>query len=73
MSSPALNNLILGGCMLAYISIILMGMNSSLFPSRYVAERIMNFVCPVCAMIEMREILYCLFRFECGFYVSVLH
>ncbi|CAF1073773.1 unnamed protein product [Rotaria sordida] len=47
MSSPTLNNLILGGCMLAYISMILMGINSSLFPKRSFVEIIMNIICPI--------------------------
>lgn len=51
MSSPLLNNLILGGCMLAYISIILMGINSALFPTDW----IMNIICPVSSMIEMQR------------------
>jgi hypothetical protein len=46
MSSPSLNNIILGGCMLAYISIILLGVNSSLFP-RVFAKVIMNIICAV--------------------------
>ncbi len=46
MSSPSLNNIILGGCMLAYISIILMGVNSSLFPGAF-AKVIMNIICAV--------------------------
>jgi hypothetical protein len=52
MSSPSLNNIILGGCMLAYISIILMGINSSLFSKRSYTEIIMNIICPVSSMIE---------------------
>ncbi len=47
MSSPSLNNIILGGCMLAYISIILMGVNSSLFPKRPFVEVLMNIICAV--------------------------
>jgi hypothetical protein len=47
MSSPSLNNIILGGCMLAYISIILMGVNSSLFPKRPFTEVLMNIICAV--------------------------
>ncbi|CAF3496543.1 unnamed protein product [Rotaria sp. Silwood1] len=47
MSSPTLNNIILGGCMLAYISMILMGINSSLFPERLYVEMIMNIICPI--------------------------
>jgi len=47
MSSPSLNNLILGGCMLAYISIILMGINSSLFPKKFSVKFFMNIICPV--------------------------
>ncbi|CAF4188269.1 unnamed protein product, partial [Rotaria sp. Silwood2] len=47
MSSPTLNNLILGGCMLAYISMILMGINSSLFRIRLYVEIIMNIICPI--------------------------
>ena len=47
MSSPSLNNIILSGCMLAYISVILMGMNSSLFPRRFYLKTIMNTICPV--------------------------
>jgi hypothetical protein len=47
MSSPSLNNIILGGCMLAYISIILMGINSSLFSKRFSIDIIMNIICPV--------------------------
>ena len=43
MSSPLLNNLILAGCMLAYLSIIFMGINSSLFNSSV----LMNVICPV--------------------------
>jgi hypothetical protein len=52
MSSPSLNNLILFGCMLAYICIILMGINSSLFSKRSFGEIIMNIICPVSEMIE---------------------
>jgi hypothetical protein len=47
MSSPSLNNIILGGCMLAYISMILMGINSSLFPQRAFTEIMMNIICAV--------------------------
>lgn len=47
MSSPSLNNVILGGCMLAYISIILMGINSSLFFKKFSTDIIMNIICPV--------------------------
>lgn len=47
MSSPSLNNIILGGCMFAYISIILMGINSSLFSKRFSTDIIMNIICPV--------------------------
>jgi len=50
MSSPSLNNIILFGCMLAYISIILMGVNSSLFPQRGFTEIIMNIICAVSEM-----------------------
>ncbi|CAF1412255.1 unnamed protein product [Adineta steineri] len=45
MSSPSLNNIILCGCMLAYISIILMGVNSSLFPQKWFTKIIMNIIC----------------------------
>ncbi|CAF4834696.1 unnamed protein product, partial [Rotaria sp. Silwood1] len=45
MSSPALNNIILGGCILAYISMILLGINSSLFPQGIFTETIMNIIC----------------------------
>ncbi|CAF3998606.1 unnamed protein product [Rotaria sordida] len=45
MSSPVLNNIILGGCMLAYISMILLGINSSLFPQTNFTETIMNIIC----------------------------
>ncbi|CAF3928470.1 unnamed protein product, partial [Rotaria sordida] len=45
MSSPVLNNIILGGCMLAYISMILLGINSSLFPQTIFTETIMNIIC----------------------------
>ncbi len=47
MSSPLLNNIILGGCMLAYISMILMGINSSFFSQKIFTEIIMNIICPV--------------------------
>lgn len=47
MSSPSLNNIVLGGCMLAYISIILMGVNSSLFSQGKFIEIIMNIICAV--------------------------
>ncbi|CAF0899544.1 unnamed protein product [Adineta steineri] len=47
MSSPALNNLILCGCMLAYMSIIVMGINSSLFIKKSYREIIMNIICPI--------------------------
>ncbi|CAF1652305.1 unnamed protein product, partial [Rotaria sordida] len=45
MSSPVLNNIILGGCMLAYISMILLGIDSSLFPQTIFTETIMNIIC----------------------------
>ncbi|CAF1198101.1 unnamed protein product [Didymodactylos carnosus] len=45
MSSPSLNNLILFGCMLAYISIIFNGLNSSLLPKQ-IQQRLMNIICP---------------------------
>ncbi|CAF3726162.1 unnamed protein product [Rotaria socialis] len=45
MSSPLLNNIILGGCMLAYISTILMGINSSLFPNTAFTDMLMNIIC----------------------------
>ncbi len=48
MSSPSLNNIILGGCMLAYISVILMGINSSLFSKLFYTKIIINIICPVC-------------------------
>jgi len=47
MSSPSLNNIILGGCMFAYVSIILMGINSSLFSKRFPTELLMNIICPI--------------------------
>ncbi|UJR37456.1 hypothetical protein I4U23_030159 [Adineta vaga] len=47
MSSPLLNNLILCGCMLAYASIILMGINSSLFTRQSYSKIIMNIICPI--------------------------
>ncbi|CAF3273058.1 unnamed protein product [Rotaria socialis] len=46
MSSPTLNNIILCGCMLAYISMILMGINSSLFREKSYVGTIMNIFCP---------------------------
>lgn len=52
MSSPSLNNIILGGCVFAYISILLMGINSSLFPEKFPTDLLMNIICPVCAPIE---------------------
>lgn len=54
MSSPTLNNMILGGCMLAYISMTLMGINSSLFPKGSYVEAIMNVICPVRLMRELK-------------------
>ncbi|CAF0860392.1 unnamed protein product [Adineta ricciae] len=47
MSSPLLNNLILCGCMLAYASVILMGINSSLFARKSYTKMVMNIVCPI--------------------------
>ncbi|CAF1431924.1 unnamed protein product [Rotaria magnacalcarata] len=47
MSSPTLNNIILCGCMLAYISMILMGINSSLFREKSYVGTIMNIFCPI--------------------------
>ena len=38
--------------MLAYISIILMGINSSLFPQETYTEIIMNIICAVSLMIK---------------------
>ena len=74
MSSPLLNNLILGGCMLAYISIILMGINSSLFSKRFSTDWIMNIICPVgWEWLEIDREFDVFSRFECGFYVWVLH
>lgn len=52
MSSPTLNNIILCGCMLAYISMILMGINSSLFRERSYMTLIMNIICPVSVIKE---------------------
>ncbi|UJR08742.1 hypothetical protein I4U23_012999 [Adineta vaga] len=45
MSSPSLNNIILCGCMLAYITTILMGVNSSLFPEKSSINKFMNMIC----------------------------
>ncbi|CAF1053311.1 unnamed protein product [Adineta ricciae] len=45
MSSPSLNNIILCGCMLAYVTTILMGVNSSLFPQKSYTNVIMNIIC----------------------------
>ena len=52
MSSPSLNNIILGGCVFAYISILLMGINSSLFPEKFSTDLLMNIICPVGSPIE---------------------
>jgi len=79
MSSPMLNNIILCGCMLAYITIILMGINSSLFPKKAFVEVIMNIVCAVrlkrkSKRREREETLRCLdssLVFMYQFYISI--
>ncbi|UJR15409.1 hypothetical protein I4U23_002356 [Adineta vaga] len=44
MSSPQINNLIIAGCILSYISVLLMGIDSSLLGIRN-SEAAMNFIC----------------------------
>ena len=46
MSSPQINNLIIAGCILAYISVLLMGIDSSLLGIRN-SNAAMNFICAV--------------------------
>ncbi len=46
MSSPQINNLIIGGCILAYTSVLLMGIDSTLLGKRS-SESAMNFICAV--------------------------
>ena len=74
MSSPSLNNLILVGCMLAYVSMIFMGINSSLFTQGSHSQTLMNIICPVSRMIDIKVIIdiFVLVRHEFGFCASVL-
>ncbi|CAF0764711.1 unnamed protein product [Rotaria sordida] len=44
MSSPQINNLIIAGCILSYISVLLMGIDSTLLGKRS-SESTMNFIC----------------------------
>jgi hypothetical protein len=46
MSSPQINNLIIAGCILAYISVLLMGIDSTLLGKKS-SESAMNFICAV--------------------------
>lgn len=46
MSSPQINNLIIAGCILAYTSVLLMGIDSTLLGTRTSAAA-MNFICAV--------------------------
>ncbi len=46
MSSPQINNLIIAGCILAYTSVLLMGIDSTLLGKRS-SESAMNFICAV--------------------------
>ena len=61
MSSPVLNNIILVGCMLAYISMILMGINSSLLPQTAFIDMIMNVVCAVKLIVKLDSSLVLFF------------
>ncbi|CAF3638031.1 unnamed protein product [Adineta steineri] len=44
MSSPQINNLIIAGCIFSYISVLLMGIDSTLLGKRY-SDAAMNFIC----------------------------
>ncbi|CAF2113067.1 unnamed protein product [Rotaria magnacalcarata] len=46
MSSPQINNLIIAGCILAYTSVLLMGIDSTLLGERS-SEAAMNFICAI--------------------------
>ena len=46
MSSPQINNLIIAGCILSYISVLLMGIDSTLLGERS-STSAMDFICAV--------------------------
>ena len=46
MSSPQINNLIIAGCILAYTSVLLMGIDSTLL-GKNSSKSAMNFICAV--------------------------
>lgn len=53
MSSPQINNLIIAGSILCYISVLLMGVDSTLLGQRS-SESAMNFICAVRKSIFLR-------------------
>ena len=57
MSSPQINNLIIAGCILSYISVLLMGIDSSLLGMEN-SQAAMNFICAV------RKISYIIFFYS---------
>lgn len=56
MSSPQINNLIIFGCILAYTSVLLMGIDSTLLGKRS-SESAMNFICAVRSIDSIRSLI----------------
>jgi len=74
MSSPQINNLILAGCILAYTSILLMGIDSTLLGERS-SKYTMNFICAVrltVSFFKLNKIRTFSLRLVFGHYPSVL-
>lgn len=73
MSSPQINNLIILGCILAYTSVLLMGIDSTLLGKRS-SESAMNFICAVRSIHPIKNSidLFIFERLVYGHYLLVL-